>query len=155
TTNEQFDSMPPSSAMLNVERIASRGKDGATLCGWDVSNRESKVLGYISVAPNRLNVLCDGNSCIVAESTKHMQEYIAKFSSPSTKDYSITKARYGHVLQALRMGAAYSFDSGAFARFRPLAAKDGMDLSHVSTDISAWPTGGSGIPLIRIQWNAK
>lgn len=113
------------------------------------------MVGYISVAPDRLNVLCDGDSCIVAESSKHMQEYIGKFSSASANHYNITKARYGHVLQALRMGAAYSFDPGAFARFRPLAAKDGLDLSHVSTDISAWPTGGSGIPLIRVQWNAK
>lgn len=115
-------------------------------------DRDSRVVGYVAIGPRHMGVLCDGDSCVVAGSEEQMRHYIVSASS-GLKDYTISKARYGHIRQALALGAAYSFDAESFERFRPLAILDRHDLSHVSTQIDAWPESGSGIPLIRVQYD--
>lgn len=110
---------------------------------------ESKVLGFISMAPGRRYIFCDGDSCIVAGSEKAMREFLVD-SGEDCKKYTITKARYGRVFQAmLRAGAAYSFDFESYARFRPLAIQDGFDPGNFSAD-SVVGEGGEKL-LLRVE----
>ena len=116
-----------------------------------MGDRDTKVLGYVAVRPGTINVLCDGDSCIVAGSEKQMREYIAAFSADRDAAYRISKARYGHVLQAMKLGGAYSFDRESFSRFCPLAQADGLDIVDFTQNNQERPDGPA-IPLMRVQW---
>ncbi|MCG6538443.1 MAG: hypothetical protein L7F78_27935, partial [Syntrophales bacterium LBB04] len=45
-----------------------------------MGDKSTKVLGHVAVVPGTINVLCDGDSCIVAGSEKLMRDYIVSFS---------------------------------------------------------------------------
>jgi hypothetical protein len=45
-----------------------------------MGDKSTKVLGHVAVVPGTVNVLCDGDSCIVAGSEKLMRDYIVSFS---------------------------------------------------------------------------
>ena len=91
-----------------------------------MSDKDTKVLGYVAVKPGTINVLCDGDSCIVAGSEKKMNEYIKTLSVDRNAKYQISKARYGHVLKAMKLGGVYSFDQESYSRFYPLACDMGI-----------------------------
>ena len=116
-----------------------------------MSNSHTKVLGYIATLPGKIDLLCDGDSCIIAGSEKTMKEYIANFSNQTGLKYSISKARYGRVLQAMKLGAAYSFDHESYLRFCPLATEDGMDFVDFTPEDKARPAG-LAVSLMRVQW---
>ena len=117
-------------------------------------NKDTKVLGYIAVQSGTINVLCDGDSCIVAGSEKLMKEYIAALSVDSNVTYRISKARYGHVTQAMKLGGAYSFDHESFLRFCPLACEDGIGLKNFIPDNQGKPDCPA-IQLMRVHWISK
>ena len=119
-----------------------------------MSDKDTMVLGFIAVLHGTINVLCDDDSCIVTGSEKRMKEYIATFATDPKAKYRITKARYGHVLQAMKMGGAYSFDQESFSRFSPLAREDGIDVVDFTPKEQGRPDGPA-IPLMRIQWVSK
>ena len=96
-------------------------------------------------------MLCDGDSCIVAGSEASMKRYISDIAGDQSGDYNISKARYGQISQALKLGTAYSFDSESFSRFCPLAVEDGMKMINFTPD-NQDKSDGPGIPLMRIQW---
>jgi len=51
-----------------------------------------------------------------------MRDYIEQMEDrPSNAGYEIKKARYGHILKCLKLGASYSFDEESYGRFYPLA----------------------------------
>ncbi len=54
-----------------------------------------------------------------------MNKYIRTFSQNPHGKYQISKARYGHVLKAMKLGGVYSFDEESYARFHQLAREDG------------------------------
>lgn len=117
----------------------------------NTADKHTKVLGYVSRCPGSINMLCDGDSCIVAGSEAAMKRYISDMAGDKSGDYNISKARYGQILQALKLGAGYSFDSESFSRFCPLAVEDGMEMIDFTPDDQD-NSDGSGIPLMRIQW---
>jgi hypothetical protein len=119
-----------------------------------MSEKDTKVLGYIAVQPGTINVLCDGDSCIVAGSEQKMRECIEAFSVDRHASHRISKARYGHVLRAMKLGAAYSFDQQSFSRFCPLARKDGIEVVEFIPDNRGRPDGPA-ILLMRVQWISK
>jgi hypothetical protein len=80
-----------------------------------------------------------------------MQDYIAAISSDAKAKYRITKSRYGHMVQAMKLGGDYSFDREAFSRLAPLARQDGIDLVDF-TPAAQTKQGGPGVPLIRVRW---
>lgn len=121
--------------------------------GGHMSGRDSKVLGFVASIPGTINMLCDDNSCIVAGSEKRIQDYIAAMSSDPKAKYRITKARYGHVVQAMKLGGTYSFDREAFSRLAPLAQQDGIDLVDFTPDAQT-KQKGRGIPLMRLTWTS-
>ena len=116
-----------------------------------MSDKATKILGFIAVVPGSINVLCDGDSCVVTGSEKKMKQYIAESAPEPGVGYRITKARYGHVLQAMKMGGTYSFDQESFSRFCPLAREDGIDVVDFTPEGQRKPQG-TGIPLMRVQW---
>ena len=116
-----------------------------------MSDKATKVLGFVAIQPGTINVLCDGDSCIVASSEERMKQYIATISTDPQKEYRISKARYGRVLQAMRLGGAYSFDKESFSRFCPLARGDGIDIIDFKPQNRGRPDGPA-IPLMRVQW---
>ncbi len=117
-----------------------------------MSDKAAKVLGYIAVVPGSINVLCDGDSCVIAGSEKAMNKCISAFGVDSAVPHRITKARYGHVMTAMKMGGAYSLDTESFARFAPLAREDGLDILEFKPQGKSKPDDTPGIPLMRIQW---
>ena len=100
-----------------------------------MSNSHTKVLGYIATLPGKIDLLCDGDSCIIAGSEKTMKEYIANFSNQT----------------GLKLGAAYSFDHESYLRFCPLATEDGMDFVDFTPEDKARPAG-LAVSLMRVQW---
>jgi hypothetical protein len=116
-----------------------------------MSDKATKVLGFIAVVPGTINVLCDGDSCAVMGSEKALKHYIAISADEPDIKYRITKARYGHVLRAMKMGGAYSFDRESFSRFCPLAREDGIDVVDFTPE-NQRKQQGTGIPLMRVQW---
>lgn len=118
-----------------------------------MSDRDSKVLGFVASIPGTINMFCDGDSCIVAGSEAQMQKYIALMSSNHKAKYRIIKARYGHVVQAMKLGGAYSFDREAFSRLAPLAQQDGIDLVDFTPDAQTRQEG-TVIPLMRLTWTS-
>jgi hypothetical protein len=118
-----------------------------------MSQKETKVLGFVAVVPGGVDVLCDGDSCVVAGSEKAMKQYI-EMSTAGDGDvrFRVTKARYGHVLRAMKLGGAYSFDRESFSRFCPLAREDGIEVADFTPGNRPKAEGGAGIPLMRVQW---
>lgn len=119
-----------------------------------MGDRDTRVLGYVAVQPGTINVFCDGDSCIVAGSERQMREYIAALSADRDTPYRISKARYGHVLRALKLGGAYSFDRESFSRFCSLARADGLDIVDFTPNHQE-RRDGPAIPLMRVQWILK
>lgn len=134
--------------------MAGRLTSGVRQDEHDMINKDTKVLGYIAVQPGTTNVLCDGDSCIVAGSETLMEEYIAAFSGSRRAGHCTSKARYGHVIQAMKLGGIYSFDRESFTRFQPLARKDGMELIDFTPEDRSKPEGPA-ISLMRVQWKSK
>lgn len=82
-----------------------------------------------------------------------MQDYIAAVRSDPKAKYRIIKARYGHVVQAMKLGGAYSFDREAFSRLAPLAQQDGIDLVDFTPDAQTRQEAPV-IPLMRLTWTS-
>jgi hypothetical protein len=118
------------------------------------ADRASRVLGYVAFGPGATNILCDGDSCIVAGSERLLRAYITAFAPQDGVTMDLRKARYGQVLQAMRLGGAYSFDSESYARFAPLARVDGIQLSAFSPRPNARPTAPA-VSLMRVSWSPK
>ena len=119
-----------------------------------MGDKETKVLGYVAVKSGTPDALCDGDSCIVAGSERKMNDYIRTFAHNPHGKYQITKARYGHVLMAMKLGGVYSFDEESYARFRPLAREDGMELVDFTPEKQRKPDGPA-ISLMRVRWRAE
>ena len=99
-----------------------------------MDDKATRVLGFIGVRPGGIDVVCDGDSCVVAGSERRFRKYLATTMPDEKSTPRITKARYGHVRQAMLLGAAYSFDEESYARFLALAKQDGLDLPPFTPD---------------------
>jgi hypothetical protein len=117
-------------------------------------NKDSKVLGYVTVQTGAINVFCDGDSCIVAGAENLMEEYLSTISTDRQSVFRITKARDGQIFQAMQMGGAYSFDRESYAKFYSLARDDGFDPADFTPNNQNKPDGPC-ISLMRAQWLAK
>lgn len=116
-----------------------------------MSDKESKVIGFIAQRKGTVDLLCDGDSAVVAGSEKKIREYISTFMGRSDSNYEIKKARYGHILQCLKLGAAYSFDEESYDRFYPLVIQEGKKLVEFGKDANQ-ATGKTGLHLLRVKW---
>jgi len=90
-------------------------------------SEEDKVMGYFAVYPP-VDVLCDGDACIIAGTESALRKY-SEFMSPSTV-FDVRKTRLGEILKGISMGAFYAFDEISYNRFYPLANKYGCNLKE-------------------------
>ena len=88
---------------------------------------ESRVIGYFAFSP-KMNVLCEGDACIIAGSERSLKEYLGSLSPLARKEFRIRKARFGEILKGLQLGAPYAFDEASYNRFFPLANRRGYNL---------------------------
>jgi hypothetical protein len=110
---------------------------------------ESKVIGFIAQRRGTFNLLCDGDSAIVAGSEKKMLAYISDSPNEKVSDYEIKKARFGHILYCLKLHASYSFDGESYNRFHPLAIAEGMNLPEI---INYEGTEPGKLSLTQVRW---
>jgi hypothetical protein len=115
-------------------------------------DKDSKVIGFIAQKSGTVNLICDGDSAIVAGSEKKMHDYINSIENENVKPvYEIKKARYGHIQKCLQLGASYSFDEESYGRFYPLAKDENKKLIEFGKD-SNEVTQKAGTHLMRIKW---
>lgn len=117
-----------------------------------MTDRNSRVIGFIAQKPGTANLLCDGDSAVVAGSEGKMHDYINSLGGePAKPVYTMKKARFGHILECLKLGAAYSFDEESYGRFYSLAKDDNGKLTKFGED-SNRATLGAGTQMMRVQW---
>jgi hypothetical protein len=106
-----------------------------------------KVIGYFAYLDGG-NVICDGDSCIIAGSEEKMKKYIL-IQGPNADIHKITikKTRFGEIKQGMDLGAAYSFDEEAYSRFYPIAQKHGIKIGPEDFTQNS----EKGLHLVRIQ----
>lgn len=109
------------------------------------------LIGYIAAL--QLNVLCDGNACIVMGSKFKFRVHLTNNPQTCNKEYVLKKAWFDDILTGIQFGAAYAFDQDAYRLFYPLAQRAGLDLKQ--EDFSTPPPADLSHPplhLVRVQW---
>ena len=94
-----------------------------------MSEKDTKVLGYVAIIAGTQSILCIGESCIVAASEEKMKEYIRKDPNSNKLKFEFSKARFGHVRLAMSLGGAYAFDKDSYIRFYALGILEGLNLN--------------------------
>jgi hypothetical protein len=109
------------------------------------------LIGYIAAL--QLNLLCDGDACIVIGSKFKFRSHLA--DNPQTRDrgYVLKKAWFDDILTGLQFGAPYAFDEDAYRLFYPLAQRAGLAVGPEDFRSPA-PSGLTqpAIHLVRVQW---
>jgi len=106
---------------------------------------KTRVIGYFAFSPP-MDVVCDGDACVIAGSEDAMKGYIAKFGAAAKGSSAIRKTRFGEILTGMLQGGAYAFDEESYSRFQPLAAQAGIDI--VPQDFSV--PGPTGMHFVRV-----
>ena len=89
---------------------------------------DSKVIGFIASA-SRIDVICvEHDACLVAGSEEAMNKYIIEMGIPKETSVSIKKARFGDIINGMKLGGRYGFDKESYSRFFPLGIKIGLQL---------------------------
>ena len=109
------------------------------------------LIGYIAAL--QLNVLCDGNACIVIGSKLKFRSHLANNSQTRDKDYVLKKAWFDDILTGIQYGAPYAFDDEAFRLFYPLAQRAGLNLPPPDFNVTPPPDlPQPALHLLRVQW---
>ena len=94
-----------------------------------MDQRYTKVIGYFAYSSPTQVVCTDLDACVVAGSSRAMQEYIDEVDPRGANKTTIKKTRFGEILRGLGYGAVYAFDEESYARFYPLALDAGLSVS--------------------------
>jgi hypothetical protein len=116
-----------------------------------MKNRLKEVIGYFAIRTGTMNILCDGDACVIAGSQEALSSYILKLANDRPADYTIKKTRYGEILQGMQMGGVYPFDGRAYRRFLPLAKADRMNLAEFIIEDDPKPHEDA-VRLMRVKW---
>ncbi len=116
-----------------------------------MKDRLKKVVGYFAIRTGTMNIVCDGDACVIAGSQKALNSYIGKLMGDNPVDYSIKKTRYGEIFQGMRMGGVYTFDNKAYNKFLPLAKADGMPFAEFKIEDDPRPHKDA-VRLMRVKW---
>ena len=90
---------------------------------------ESKVIGYFAFL-SPMEVICDGDACVIAGSEQAMNNYLESVSPESLNSVIIKKTRLSEIIRGMQHGAPYAFDEAAYNRFYPLANRMGFNLKQ-------------------------
>ena len=84
-----------------------------------MSERDTKVIGYVAFA-SKTNVICtDVDACVVAGSEAMMTKHIAEINLSNKSQITVKKTRFGEIVQGMRLGGKYAFDKESYSRFYP------------------------------------
>ena len=109
------------------------------------------LIGYIAAL--NLDVLCDGDACIVMESKFKFRSHLATNPQTHDKDYVLKKAWFDDILIGIQYGAPYAFDEEAYRLFHPLALRAGLILPPPDFNVSPPPDlPQPALHLLRVQW---
>ena len=88
----------------------------------------SKVIGFIAIT-SRIDVICvEHDACLVAGSEEAMNKYMIEMERPKETPVSIKKARFGDIINGMKLGSRYGFDKESYSRFFPLGTQIGLQL---------------------------
>lgn len=107
---------------------------------------QTKVIGYFAFASSS-EVFCDGDACIIAGSDADLKRYLSALGADEADKYTLKKTRFGELMRAMSLGAAYAFDEIAYNRFLPLANGEGLALGQENFSAPS-PTGRH---FVRVQ----
>ena len=113
--------------------------------------RKPTVVGYFASIPGTTSGVCDGDALVIAGSPGQMKRYVRQVGSGDPDRVIIRKTTYQEIARGLELGAAYTFDEAAFARFLPLARAAGREPVDLANDPGPQPTAHA-IRLRRVQW---
>ena len=100
--------------------------------GKNMSSDNSKVIGYFA-KKSRINVICvEKDACLIAGSESSMQKYLIEIDQDQNKNISVSKARFGDIFKAMKLGARYAFDKESYSRFYPLGIKNKLVLAKAN-----------------------
>jgi hypothetical protein len=109
------------------------------------------LIGYIAAL--QLDVLCDGDACIVMGSKFKFRSHLANNPQTHDKDYVLKKAWFDDILTGIQYGAPYAFDEEAFRLFYPLAQRAGLILPPPAFNVTPPPSLPQlALYLLRVQW---
>ena len=104
---------------------------------------DGKVIGYLAQR-SQTELYCDGTALVITGSEATLKKMLSIAGVKEPHLYTIRKARFGDIIRAMRLGAAYSFDEEAYGRFAPLAEEHGI--SRQASDFT--PSAPGEIRLI-------
>ena len=105
--------------------------------------RRDPLVGYFAV--RGMNVVCDGDGCIVAGSIEKMTHIIQRHHE-DVRSYDIRQTTFSEIWRGIQLGAAYCFDEEAYGRFLAPAQAAGLPLRE--EDFS--DPGPTGMHLVRV-----
>ena len=108
----------------------------------------TRVVGCFAFT-SPIDIVCDGDACVVAHSETAMRSYLKLRRSNSGAGPRIKKTRFGEIVAGLQLGGAYAFDEAAYSRFRPLA--EGMGVNLAPQDFTGPAPSSTGVRRVRIQ----
>mgnify|MGYP007017525923 FL=1 len=109
------------------------------------------LIGYIAAL--NLDVLCDGDACIVMGSKFKFRSHLANNPQTNGKDYILKKAWFDDILVGIQYGAPYAFDEEALRLLHPLALRAGLILPPPDFNVTPPPDlPQSALHLLRVQW---
>jgi len=104
---------------------------------------DRKVIGYLAQR-SRTELYCDGPALVITGSEATLKKMLSIAGVKELHLYTIRKARFGDIIRAMQLGAAYSFDEEAYHRFAPLAEEHGIPRQE--SDFT--PSTPGGIKLV-------
>ena len=116
-----------------------------------MKDRHYNVIGYFDFRTGSMNIVCDGDACLVAGSEGALRSYVSKLMGEGVAGYRIKKTRYGEILQGMRLGGVYAFDEGAYNRFLKVAKADGSKMVEFKPGNDPVPHKDA-IRLMRVKW---
>ena len=104
-----------------------------------------QVVGFF--ASDGIDVLCDGDACVIAGSAPAMRQLLERRAAGRPTVMTVRPTTFAEIWQGLRLGGAYAFDERSYTVFRPLANRAGAALP--AEDLS--DSGPTGLHLLRVQ----
>jgi hypothetical protein len=115
-----------------------------------MKDRLDKVIGYFAFRIGSMNIVCDGDACLIADSEGALRGYISKLMGEGVTGYRIKKTRYEEIIQGMRLGGVYAFDEGAYNRFLKVAKADGSKMVEFKPENDPGPHRDA-VRLMRVK----
>ena len=126
-----------------AQRIQQARRQGTSSAQQPPKEPQDPQIGYFAF--HGLEVLCDGDGCVIAGSRPEMRRILQRMGH---ERMTIRGTTFSEIWGGLQKGAAYCFDEQAYHRFRGPARQAGAPLEE--QDFS--DPGPLGMHFVRIQF---